>query len=140
MKKIIMNVISVIMAVALVLVPLSTTPAKAANDAEVVARFTYSGQVYEYDTLSQAIADASTVGNLTVYLVSNYTLPADLEIPSNVTVTIPTSADYSFGLCYPYRPQGCYPGCQGHSSRCRQSAGKCSQNRFPYRQLWRYRP
>lgn len=95
MKKIIMNVISVIMAVALVLVPLSTTPAKAANDAEVVARFTYSGQVYEYDTLSQAIADASTVGNLTVYLVSNYTLPADLEIPSNVTVTIPTSADYN---------------------------------------------
>ena len=95
MKKFIMNVISVIMAVALVLVPLSTTPAKAANDAEVVARFTYSGQVYEYDTLSQAIADASTVGNLTVYLVSNYTLPADLEIPSNVTVTIPTSADYN---------------------------------------------
>ena len=95
MKKFIMNVISVIMAVALVLVPLSTTPAKAANDAAVVARFTYSGQVYEYDTLSQAIADASTVGNLTVYLVSNYTLPADLEIPSNVTVTIPTSADYN---------------------------------------------
>lgn len=95
MKKIAVNVLSVILAVALAMVPITSTTAMAANEAEVVAQVTVNGTVYEFDSLSSAVAAAATGSNLTVYLVKNYILPADLEIPSNVTVTIPTSADYN---------------------------------------------
>lgn len=93
MKKILQVVLSLILAVAL-LIPVTKLPAKAA-EGEIVARFTYRNQVYEYDKLETAIANAATVGDLTVYLVSNYTIPSDLEIPSNLTLTIPTSANYN---------------------------------------------
>lgn len=95
MKKIAKSILSVVMALAMVILPVITASAHAADDINVVARFTFGGEVYEYESLADAIFDAEQVTGVTVYLASDYTLPSDLVIPSNVAVTIPTSDAYN---------------------------------------------
>lgn len=95
MKKFNMIALAVVMALSLIVAPVAPIEADAANDADVVAKIIVGETVYEFDSLSEAVTVAASENNLTVYLASNYTLPADLEIPSNVTVTIPTSDAYN---------------------------------------------